>query len=43
MWQADFALANTIVMNTEQYTKFARDSFFAEKATIERLGMANKG
>ena len=33
----------TIIMNTEQYTKFARESFFAEKATIERLGMANKG
>ncbi len=32
-----------IYMNTEQYTKFARDSFAAEKATIERLGMASKG
>jgi tripartite-type tricarboxylate transporter receptor subunit TctC len=32
-----------IYMNTETYTKFARDSFVAEKATIERLGMANKG
>ena len=32
-----------IYMNTEQYTRFARDSFAAEKATIERLGLANKG
>jgi tripartite-type tricarboxylate transporter receptor subunit TctC len=32
-----------IYMNTETYTKFARDSFVAEKATIERLGLANKG
>ena len=32
-----------IYMNTEQYTQFARDSFTAEKATIERLGMAGKG
>ena len=32
-----------IYMNTETYTKFARDSFIAEKATIERLGLANKG
>ena len=31
-----------IYMNTEDYTKFARESFAAEKATIERLGMANK-
>ena len=31
-----------IYMNTETYTKFARDSFIAEKATIERLGLANK-
>jgi len=30
------------VMNTEEYTKFARDSFFAEKATIDRLGMGIK-
>jgi tripartite-type tricarboxylate transporter receptor subunit TctC len=34
---------SVIYMNTEQYTRFARDSFAAEKATIERLGMANKG
>jgi tripartite-type tricarboxylate transporter receptor subunit TctC len=32
-----------IYMNTDTYTKFARDSFAAEKATIERLGLANKG
>jgi tripartite-type tricarboxylate transporter receptor subunit TctC len=32
-----------IYMNTETYTKFARDSFVAEKSTIERLGLANKG
>jgi tripartite-type tricarboxylate transporter receptor subunit TctC len=31
-----------IYLNTEQYTKFARDTFAAEKATIERLGMAMK-
>ena len=30
-------------MNTEDYTKFARESFTAEKATIERLGLAGKG
>ncbi len=34
---------SVIYMNTEQYTKFARDSFASEKATIERLGMTNKG
>ncbi len=28
-----------IYMNTEAYTKFARDTFAAEKATIERLGL----
>lgn len=33
---------SVIYMNTEQYTKFARDSFATEKATIERLGMASK-
>jgi len=32
-----------IYMNTEAYTQFARDTFVAEKATIERLGLANKG
>ena len=32
-----------IYMDTAQYTKYARDSFFAEKATIERLGLTNKG
>ena len=31
-----------IYMNTEDYTKFTRDSFVAEKGTIERLGMAAK-
>ena len=34
---------SVIYMNTDDYTKFARDSFAAEKATIERLGMAMKG
>jgi hypothetical protein len=34
---------NVIYLNTEQYTKFARDSFFAERALIEKLGMLNKG
>ena len=31
-----------IYMNTAEYTKYAKDSFFAEKKTIERLGMASK-
>ena len=31
-----------IYMNTEDYTKFARETFVAEKATIERLGLAAK-
>jgi hypothetical protein len=31
-----------IYMNTEDYTRYARESFAAEKATIERLGMAAK-
>ena len=34
---------SVIYMNTETYTKFARDSFVSEKSTIERLGMAGKG
>ena len=34
---------SVIYMNTEDYTKFARETFAAEKATIERLGMAAKG
>ncbi len=34
---------SVIYMNTETYTRFARDSFAAEKATIERLGLASKG
>ena len=33
---------SVIYMNTEQYTKFACESFAAERATIERLGMLNK-
>ena len=32
-----------IYMDTAAYTKYARETFVAEKATIERLGMANKG
>jgi tripartite-type tricarboxylate transporter receptor subunit TctC len=32
-----------IYMGTEAYTRFARESFVAEKATIERLGMGMKG
>lgn len=32
-----------IYMNTAQYTRFARDTFEAERATIERLGLAKKG
>lgn len=32
-----------IYKNTTDYTQFARDSYAAEKATIERLGLANKG
>lgn len=32
-----------IYKNTADYTQFARDSYAAEKATIERLGLANKG
>ena len=34
---------SVIYMNTETYTKFARDSFASEKALIERLGLAGKG
>jgi tripartite-type tricarboxylate transporter receptor subunit TctC len=33
---------SVIYMNTEAYTKFARDTFQAEKATIERLGLSAK-
>jgi hypothetical protein len=29
-------------MNTEDYTKFAREQFVKEKAIIERLGLALK-
>ncbi len=32
-----------IYMGTEDYTRFAREAFAAEKLTIERLGMAGKG
>lgn len=32
-----------IYMNTENYTKFARDSFASEKVLIEKLGLAAKG
>jgi tripartite-type tricarboxylate transporter receptor subunit TctC len=31
-----------IYKNTEDYTRFARESYAAEKATIERLGLAAK-
>ena len=34
---------SVIYMNTEDYTKFARDSFASERAVIEKLGMLNKG
>ena len=33
---------SVIYMGTEDYTRFARETFVAEKATIERLGMAAK-
>ena len=33
----------TIYLNTQDYTKFARESYASEKALIERLGMAGKG
>ena len=33
---------SVIYMNTDTYNRFARDTFAAEKATIERLGMAGK-
>ena len=31
-----------IYMGTEEYTRWARETFTAEKATIERLGLAIK-
>ena len=31
-----------IEMNTEQYTKYANETFVAERKTIERLGLLNK-
>ena len=33
---------SVIYMNTEDYTRFARESFNSERATIERLGLAAK-
>ena len=33
---------SVIYMNTEDYTKFARETFLKEKAMIERLGLAAK-
>lgn len=32
----------TIYLNTAQYTKYAQESFYIEKKTIERLGLASK-
>jgi hypothetical protein len=32
-----------IYKNTADYTRFARETFEAERATIERLGLARKG
>ena len=34
---------SVIYMGTDEYTKWARETYAAEKATIERLGMALKG
>ena len=34
---------SVIYMGTEEYTRWSRETFVTEKATIERLGMANKG
>jgi tripartite-type tricarboxylate transporter receptor subunit TctC len=34
---------SVIYLNTEQYTKFAHDSYHAERALIEKLGMLKKG
>jgi tripartite-type tricarboxylate transporter receptor subunit TctC len=33
---------SVIYMNTEEYTRFARETFVKEKAIIERLGLALK-
>jgi hypothetical protein len=30
-------------MNTEEYTKFARDNYQKEKNIIEKLGLAKQG
>lgn len=32
-----------IYLGTADYTRYARETFIAEKATIERIGLANKG
>jgi tripartite-type tricarboxylate transporter receptor subunit TctC len=34
--------APVIYLNSADYTKFMRDTYAAEKATIERLGLAYK-
>jgi tripartite-type tricarboxylate transporter receptor subunit TctC len=34
---------SVIYKDTEQYTRFARESFVSEKALIEKLGLAGKG
>ena len=34
---------SVIYMGTQDYTRYARDNFESEKATIERLGMTGKG
>jgi tripartite-type tricarboxylate transporter receptor subunit TctC len=34
---------SVIYMNTEEYTKFARDNYQKEKAIIEKLGLAKQG
>jgi hypothetical protein len=33
---------SVIYMNTETYTRWARETYASEKATIERLGLASK-
>jgi hypothetical protein len=32
-----------IYLNTADYTRFARETFESERATMERLGLAKKG
>jgi tripartite-type tricarboxylate transporter receptor subunit TctC len=34
---------SVIYMNTEEYTKFARDNYQKEKVIIEKLGLAKQG